>query len=108
MQLRRAVRNLAYSSAIVIAQAAMPEGAPAEVFEDSFAGGDTQLDWTNHPMFEGLYLDDVKVNERQIPAERAITDIAKVDAGYAGVYTGQIGEGGTAEARVDDFTYGVR
>lgn len=250
-QRRAALRNLMYSSAVVIAQAAIPEGAIAEVFKDSFAGGDTQLDWINYPMFEGgavqgqsvkdapdgdggigvlrheggglatvsyantakaedsfeisawvycpreaegrdgtltglafylhadkggsdpeqggfyrlvcdyrfgtgsfslayiganigrqplelerwplieqtapatgdgwrrlridveaglieLYLDDAKLNERPIPAERVITDIANVDAGYAGVYTGHMGEAGTAEARVDDFTYLVR
>ncbi len=248
---RAAVRNLAWSSAIAIAHVAMPEAAAAEVFEDSFAGGEAQLDWTKYPMFEGgavqgksvknapdgddgigvlrhdggglatvsyantakaedsfevsawvycpreaegrdgtltglafylhtdkgasdpeeggfyrlvcdyrfgtgslslayiganigrqplelerwplieqtapaagdgwrrlridveaglieLYLDDVKLNERPIPAERVITDIADVDAGYAGVYTGHIGAAGAAEARVDDFTYVAR
>ena len=246
-----AVRNLACLSAFVIAQAAMPGGAAAEVFEDSFVGGDTQLDWTSHRMFEGgpvqgrsaedapdgdggigvlrhdggalatvsyastakaedsfeisawvycpreaegrdgtltglafylhtdkgggdpeeggfyrlvcdyrfgtgsfslayvganierqplelerwplieqtpptapggwrrlqidveaglieLYLDGVKLNERPIAAEQVITDIANVDAGYAGVYAGHIGEAGTAEARVDDFAYALR
>lgn len=250
-QRRAAVRKLVYASAVVIAQAAMAEGAVAEAFEDSFADGATQLEWVNYPMFEGgavqgravkdapdgdggigvlqhdggglatvsyaraakaedsfeisawvycpraaagrdgtltglafflhtgkgatdpeeggfyrlvcdyrfgtgsfslayiganigrqplelerwplieqtapiagdgwrrlridveaglieLYLDDVKLNERPIPAERVITDIANVDAGYAGVYAGHIGEAGTAEARIDDFTYVVR
>ena len=249
-QRRAAVRNLAYAGAVAIAQASLPAGAAAEAFEDSFAGGDAQLDWTSYPMFEDgavqgesvtgapdgdggigvlrheggglaavsyaqtakaedsfeisawvycpreaagrdgtltglafylhsgkggadpeeggfyrlvcdyrfgtgsfslayiganigrqplelerwplieqiapaaadgwrrlridveaglieLYLDDVKLNERPIPAERVITDIANVDAGYAGVYAGHIGEAGTAEARVDDFTYVV-
>lgn len=249
-QRRAAVRKLAYSSVVLFAQAAM-QGVAAETFEDSFAGGDTRLEWTNYPMFEGgavqgrsvedapdgdggigvlqheggglatvsyarsakaedsfeisawvycpreaegrdgtltglafylqtdkggsdpeeggfyrlvcdyrfgtgsfslayiganigrqplelerwplleqtapvaddgwrrlvidveaglieLYLDDVKLNERPIPAERVITDIANVDAGYAGVYAGHIGEAGTAEARVDGFTYVVR
>jgi hypothetical protein len=35
-----------------------------------------------------LYLDDVELNERPIPAERVITDLANVDAGYAGVTPG--------------------
>lgn len=252
MQRRRAaLRQLVYSSAVVIAQAGVPEGAAAETFEDSFAGGEKKLDWLSHPMLGGgavegqpardapdgdggigvlrhqggglatvsyaktataagsfevsawvycpreaegrdgmltgltfyvhtdkggtapeeggfyrlvcdyrfgtgsfslayvganigrqpleierwplieqtapadddgwrrlrieveaglieLYLADVKLNERPIPAERVITDIANVDAGYAGVYAGHIGETGTAEARIDDFTYVVR
>lgn len=249
-QRRAAVRQLVYSSAIVIAQAALPDGAAAETFKDSFPGGAAQLDWTRHSMFEGgvvqgeaakdapdgdsgvgvlrheggglatvsyaktakaedsfevsawvycpreaagrdgtltglafylhtdkggadpeeggfyrlvcdyrfgtgsfslayiganigrqplelerwplieqtapdddgwrrlridvdagligLYLDGVKLNERPIAAERVITDIANVDAGYAGVYAGHIGEAGMAEARIDDFTYVVR
>lgn len=48
-----------------------------------------------------LFLNGSKLNERSIRAERAITDIANVDAGYAGVYAGHIGEEGTAEARID-------
>jgi hypothetical protein len=54
-----------------------------------------------------LYLDGVQLNERPIPAERVITDIANVDAGYAGVYAGHLGETGTAEARIDGFTYRI-
>jgi hypothetical protein len=54
-----------------------------------------------------LYLNEAKLNERPIPAERVITDIVNVDAGYAGVYAGHIGEAGAAEARIDDFTYRV-
>ena len=246
---RAAVRTLVYSSAMIMAQAATPDGAAAETFEDDFAGGTAQLDWTEHPMFGGgavqgrsakdapdddggigvlrhesglatvsyattakaedsfeisawvycpreaegrhgtltglafylhtdkggtdpdeggfyrlvcdyrfgtgsfslayvganigrqplelerwplieqpgsatddgwrhlsidveaglieLYLDEVKLNERPIPAERVITDIANVDAGYAGVYAGHMAEPGTAEARIDDFTYVV-
>lgn len=251
MQQRRAtVRQLMCSGAVVIAQAAVSQGAAAESFKDSFAGGESKLDWLSHPMLKGgavearaakdapdgdggigvlrheggglatvsyaktakaedsfevsawvycpreaegreatltglafylhtdkgatepeeggfyrlvcdyrfgtgsfsmayvganigrqplelerwplieqtapptddgwrrlrveveaglieLYLDDVKLNERPIPAERVITDIANVDAGYAGVYAGQIGEAGAAEARIDDFTYVV-
>lgn len=54
-----------------------------------------------------LFLNGSKLNERPIPAERVITDIANVDAGYAGVYAGHIGEEGTAEARIDRFTFTV-
>ena len=250
-QRRAAIRHLVYLSAVVTAQAVMPEGATAETFEDSFAGGKTELDWTAYSMLAGggvegqpakdapdgdggigvlrhkggglatvsyaktakaedsfevsgwvycprdadgrdgtltglafylhtdkgstdpeeggfyrlvcdyrfgtgsfslayvganigrqplelerwplieqtaaakddgwrrlridveaglidLYLDEVKLNERPIAAERVITDIANVDAGYAGVYAGHLGETGTAEARIDDFTYVVR
>ncbi|HEX6143471.1 MAG TPA: hypothetical protein VFZ01_12185 [Geminicoccaceae bacterium] len=54
-----------------------------------------------------IYLDDVRLNQRPLPVERVITDIANLNAGYAGVYAGHIGEEGTAEARVDGFVYEV-
>ena len=54
-----------------------------------------------------FYADGTKMNERAIPAERVITDIANVAAGYAGVYASHIGQEGTATARVDDFVYQV-
>lgn len=52
-----------------------------------------------------IYMNDVKLNERPIPAERVITDIANIDAGYAGIYAGHLGGEGTAEARIDGFRY---
>lgn len=52
-----------------------------------------------------LYLNDIELNNRPLPAERVITDIANLDAGYAGVYAGHLSEVGTAEARIDGFTY---
>jgi len=55
-----------------------------------------------------FYVDGTKMNERPIPAERVITDIANVAAGHAGVYAGHIGQEGTATARVDGFVYRVR
>ncbi|MDX1540538.1 MAG: hypothetical protein R3349_03955 [Geminicoccaceae bacterium] len=54
-----------------------------------------------------IYLDDVLLNQRPIPVEQVITDIANLNAGYAGVYAGHIGEEGTAEARVDGFVYDI-
>lgn len=54
-----------------------------------------------------IYLDDVLLNQRPIPVEQVITDIANLDAGYAGVYAGHVGEAGTAEARIDGFRYEV-
>ena len=54
-----------------------------------------------------VFLNGTKLNERPLPAERVITDIANVDAGYAGVYAGHMGEASPAEARVDDFVYQV-
>jgi len=54
-----------------------------------------------------VYLNGAKLNERPLPAERVITDIANVDAGYAGVYAGHIGEASAAEARIDNFVYRV-
>jgi hypothetical protein len=59
-----------------------------------------------HGLIE-IYLNDVKLNERPIPAERVITDIANVEAGHAGVYAGQIGGQGNVEARIDAFRYEV-
>lgn len=55
-----------------------------------------------------FYVDGTKMNERSIPAERVITDIANVAAGYAGVYASHIGEEGTATARIDGFVYRIR
>ena len=52
-----------------------------------------------------VFLNGNQINERPLPAERAITDIANVDAGYAGVYAGHIGEASPAEARIDAFYY---
>lgn len=52
-----------------------------------------------------IFLDDAKLNERPIAAERVVSDIAGVDAGYAGVYSGSLSQEGTAEARVDGFLY---
>jgi hypothetical protein len=52
-QRRAAVRHLVYGSVLVIAQAATPGAAEAETFEDSFVGGDAQLDWTSHAMLQG-------------------------------------------------------
>jgi hypothetical protein len=54
-----------------------------------------------------VYLNGTKLNERPLPAERVITDVANVDAGYAGVYAGHIGEASPAEARIDGFVYRV-
>lgn len=54
-----------------------------------------------------VYLDDVLLNQRPIPVEQVITDIVNLNAGYAGVYAGHIGEEGEAEARVDGFVYRV-
>lgn len=54
-----------------------------------------------------IFLDDVLLNQRPIPAEQVITDIANLNAGYAGVYAGHIGEAGSAEARIDGFTYRI-
>ena len=55
-----------------------------------------------------IYLDGAKLNERPIAAERVISDIANVDAGYAGVYAGSLSQESTAEARVDGFVYEPR
>lgn len=55
-----------------------------------------------------FYVDGTKLNERSIPAERVITDIANVAAGYAGVYASHIGEEGTATARIDGFVYRIK
>ena len=52
-----------------------------------------------------LYLDDAQLNDRPIPAERVITDIANIQPGYAGVYAGSLSEEGAAEARIDGFVY---
>ena len=52
-----------------------------------------------------VFLNGNQINERPLPAERAITDIANIDAGYAGVYAGHIGEASPAEARIDGFFY---
>jgi|SRR5918996_1159329 hypothetical protein len=98
-QRRAAVRNQAYASAIAIAQAAMPEGGVAAAFEGSFAGGDTRLDRINHPTSEG----ECRSVKDTPDGDGGITDIANIDAGYAAVYAGLIGEAATAEARVDDF-----
>jgi hypothetical protein len=54
-----------------------------------------------------IWLNGSKLNERPLPVERVITDIANVDAGYAGVYAGHIGEASPAEARIDAFFYRV-
>jgi hypothetical protein len=54
-----------------------------------------------------IYLDDVRLNQDPLPVEQVITDIANLNAGYAGVYAGHIGESGTAEARIDGFSYTV-
>lgn len=55
-----------------------------------------------------FHVDGSQLNERPLPAERVITDIANVDAGYAGVYASHIGVEGDAEARIDGFVYEVR
>ena len=81
-------------------------------FQLSSAGADDNGGWrrlqidVESGLIE-LYPDEVRLNERPIPAERVITDIANLDAGCAAVYAGRIGEAGTAEAPVDDFTYVV-
>lgn len=54
-----------------------------------------------------VYLDDVLLNQRPIPVEQVITDIANLNAGYAGVYAGHIGEQGSAAARIDGFVYRI-
>lgn len=55
-----------------------------------------------------IYMNGIKLNERAIPAERVVTDIANIDAGYAGVYAGHVGQAGAVEARIDGFSYTVR
>jgi hypothetical protein len=52
-----------------------------------------------------VFLNGNQINEQPLAAERVITDIANVDAGYAGAYAGHIGEASPAEARIDDFFY---
>jgi len=97
-QRRAAVRNLAYASAI--AQAAMPEGALAQVFEDSCAGPRCQLDWTGYPMLVRGAVRGRSVKGAPDGAGGTI-DIANADAGYAVVFAGYLGEVGAAEARAD-------
>ena len=46
-QPRAVARNPLCSSAIMIVQAAMPDGAAAELFKDSFGGDDAQLEGPN-------------------------------------------------------------
>jgi hypothetical protein len=55
-----------------------------------------------------IFLNGAQLNERPLPAERVITDIVNVAAGYAGVYAGHLGEASPAEARIDAFVYDVR
>jgi hypothetical protein len=100
------------------ARAAMPEGAAAKVFEDSFARGDSSLGRTDYPMSErgavhGRFANDApvgnrgsKLNERPIPAERVITD-PNVDAGFAPIYAAHLSGAGAAP-RANDFTYRIR
>jgi hypothetical protein len=52
-----------------------------------------------------VFLNGNQINEQPLTAERVMTDIANVNAGYAGVYAGHIGEASPAEARIDDFFY---
>ena len=54
-----------------------------------------------------VFLNGSKINQRPLPAERAIADIANVDAGYAGAYAGHLGEASPVEARIDNFTYRI-
>ena len=77
-QRRTAVRNLAYASAI--AQAAMPEGAVAEAFEDSCAGGNTRLDWTCDPKLERGAVRGRSVKGAPDGAGGVITDWVDVDS----------------------------
>ena len=54
-----------------------------------------------------IFLNGTRINEQPLAAERVITDIANLDAGYAGVYASHIGEASPAEARIDGFFYQV-
>lgn len=74
------------------------------------ADGNDGWQWFEVRVEQGLvdlYLNGEKLNQRPLPAEHVITDIAEVEAGYAGVYADHIGEAATAEARIDDFVYRV-
>ena len=98
-QRRAAVRNLAYASAI--AQAAMPEGALVQAFEDSCAGPRCQLAWTGYPMLERGAIRRPKARPSGVGGT---TGIANLDAATAGICAGHSGDIGAAEARADDLT----
>ena len=68
---RAAVRRLVHASAVVIAQAAAPQGAAAETFEDGFGGGETTLDWISHRMFEGGAVEGQSAKDRTVTARSA-------------------------------------